>query len=237
MKNKCADPEDETPVDALPGFNDPESAKAYFSSFLEDYLGEVMPGRVPDLSAVYGAVSTAPPKPKPVKTQTTTATSKKKPADKSKPVPEAKRLQAGDVDLNVDPTVKRTRDLLDVVVEFYTFAKQPVDLISILIDRESFQKSVQNFFCFSFLLKDNFVRMYLDENKLPVCTPLKIPKRREGNNSQNELEEDEEMIMEDVPDPVLLSENKYQTVMMNLTHADWKAIVEAKYPGTQNIES
>ncbi|GAV02442.1 hypothetical protein RvY_13007 [Ramazzottius varieornatus] len=242
LKKTCADvgEDDETPEN-IPGFEDPDSARDYYLAFAEEFLGEVMPGRVPNLSTVYGATSTALPKPKPLKTQTAVVekAAKKKTVDKSKPVPQAKKVQSGDVDMNVDPTVKKTKDLLDVVTKFHIATKKPVDLLGILIDKVSFQTSVQNFFCFSFLLKDNCVRMYLDDNNLPVCTPLRIPKEREGSNSQNmeeAEEEDEEMPMEDVPDPVLLDEDKFQTIMVNLTHDHWKSLVQAMHSGTQTIE-
>jgi anti-sigma28 factor (negative regulator of flagellin synthesis) len=212
--------------------DDVETAITFFRTLVEDFLGECPAGLVPDLSTVYGAISTVAAKTKRAKSPEASQEARKA-KDKDRELPQVvRKLQAAEMDANIDPTMQRVGELNAGIQEmFLAHDRKPICLMRLLIDRRSFQKTVQNFFCFSFLLKDDAVRVYLDEAQLPVCTPVRLLHETGADEPIGEGQNGEEMQIEEVPDPTLnrAEENKFQTIMMNLTETSWKDLVQTFY--------
>lgn len=220
MAVRCFDPEEfEDKIEIL------TMDELQCRTFVDEFANETIPGLVPNLTVVHGALDVVIPKPKPKPSQ---PTQKIKPAEREKPQM-LKKLQAAEMDASVDPTMQRVGELYEFIQTTYGRMRKPFCVMSLLVDPYSFQKTVERFFCFSFLLKDAKVRMFLDEHHLPVCTPVEIPKAGSTERSVNADGEDMEEEMEKVPDPTRdrTAEDKFQIVMMNLTEDSWKELVKA----------
>lgn len=57
----------------------------------------------------------------------------------------------------------------------------PISYYEFVIDPNSFSRTVENMFHFSFLIRDGLARMYLDDDKLPCIAP--VEEQREGGES------------------------------------------------------
>ncbi|OQV20255.1 hypothetical protein BV898_05807 [Hypsibius exemplaris] len=247
LTRHCLNPDDVEECDgndAAAMDSDLDVATAFCRTFTDDLLSECPAGLVPDYNTVYGALSTAAVKAKVSKPPTQSSQEAKKATAAAraanKELPKVmKKLQAAELDANIDPTMQRVEQLDRTIKDmFLAHERKPIDLMGLLIDRESFQATVQNFFCFSFLLKDNNVRMFLDETKLPVCMPVQIPRERQPDDADDDADGADTMgvIMETVPDPTVNrgEEDKFQTIMMSLTEASWRMLVETLYgPGDE----
>ncbi|XP_055328779.1 EP300-interacting inhibitor of differentiation 3-like [Paramacrobiotus metropolitanus] len=211
IRSRSADEEDDEPADDEKLQLDLKRMKL----FVDDFASQIAPGLAPNLTVVYGAYSTAPPKPKP--TKTTQATQKEKDKEPKEPAQVVKKLKTTEMSASLDPTMERVNKLYEYIQNIYSQNRTQMDVMSILVDRESFPKTVENFFCFSFLLKDNKVRMFLDDHSLPVCTPVETSKPGA----------DDDESMEVVPDPVgdKAADDKFQIIMMDLTESSWKKLV------------
>ncbi|XP_072280349.1 non-structural maintenance of chromosomes element 4 homolog A [Pyxicephalus adspersus] len=80
----------------------------------------------------------------------------------------------------------------------------PISFFDFVIDPNSFARTVENMFHVSFIIRDGFARIKLDQDKLPVIEPVS--------------QEDESQIDKN-------DQSRYQGVI-SLSHQDWKEIIE-----------
>ncbi|XP_061870783.1 non-structural maintenance of chromosomes element 4 homolog A-like [Colius striatus] len=88
---------------------------------------------------------------------------------------------------------------------FHSDANTPISFFDFVIDPNSFARTVENLFHVSFLIKDGFARITLDEDKLPIIEPCEEDEGREDarrSPSRN---------------PAVIS----------LSHEEWKKVIEA----------
>ncbi|KFV98258.1 Non-structural maintenance of chromosomes element 4 A, partial [Eurypyga helias] len=59
----------------------------------------------------------------------------------------------------------------------------PISFFDLVIDPNSFARTVENIFHVSFIIRDGFARLKLDDDKLPIIEPLKDNKVKKGDRS------------------------------------------------------
>ncbi|KAM9379555.1 non-structural maintenance of chromosomes element 4 homolog A [Phaethornis superciliosus] len=80
----------------------------------------------------------------------------------------------------------------------------PISFFDLVIDPNSFARTVENIFHVSFIIRDGFARLKLDGDKLPIIEPSKDNERKVGNHSGGARNQ----------------------VVLSLSHREWKEIVE-----------
>ncbi|XP_035747441.1 non-structural maintenance of chromosomes element 4 homolog A, partial [Egretta garzetta] len=80
----------------------------------------------------------------------------------------------------------------------------PISFFDLVIDPNSFARTVENIFHVSFIIRDGFARLKLDDDKLPIIEPSKDNKGGEDDRSA-------------------AARNQ---VVISLNHQEWKEIVE-----------
>uniref|UniRef100_A0A8C3JX97 Non-structural maintenance of chromosomes element 4 n=1 Tax=Calidris pygmaea TaxID=425635 RepID=A0A8C3JX97_9CHAR len=80
----------------------------------------------------------------------------------------------------------------------------PISFFDLVIDPNSFARTVENIFHVSFIIRDGFARLKLDDDKLPIIEPSKDNEGKEGHHSAGVRNQ----------------------VVISLNHQEWKEIVE-----------
>ncbi|XP_018419460.1 PREDICTED: non-structural maintenance of chromosomes element 4 homolog A [Nanorana parkeri] len=81
----------------------------------------------------------------------------------------------------------------------------PISFFDFVIDPDSFARTVENIFHASFIIRDGFARIKLDDDKLPVIEPVT------DKDQLSQVDKD--------------NQPRYQGVI-SLSHQDWKEIIE-----------
>ncbi|KFQ04956.1 Non-structural maintenance of chromosomes element 4 A, partial [Leptosomus discolor] len=76
----------------------------------------------------------------------------------------------------------------------------PISFFDLVIDPNSFARTVENIFHVSFIIRDGFAQIKLDDDKLPIIEPSKDNERKENDNSAGARNQ----------------------VVMSLNHQEWK---------------
>ncbi|GAB0191959.1 non-structural maintenance of chromosomes element 4 A [Grus japonensis] len=80
----------------------------------------------------------------------------------------------------------------------------PISFFDLVIDPNSFARTVENIFHVSFIIRDGFARLKLDDDKLPIIEPSKDNEGREDDRGAGARNQ----------------------VVLSLSHQEWKEIVE-----------
>ena len=133
----------------------------------------------------------------------------------------------------MDITNEEADQLYDRIERQYQLdQRQPISLLRLLINQQSFQKSVANFFYFSQLLQDKRVQTTIAPTGLPVCVPLAASGRRSktpdmfgGKANESFLSNDDALPGDDDAEHPQAFTGSH-TVMLQLREQDWKELVE-----------
>lgn len=102
-----------------------------------------------------------------------------------------------------ETTTEEVEGILKLLQQLYIkHDKQAICYFEFVTDPDSFSHTVENMFHVSFLIKDNAVRVFLDDDNLPVIEPI-LESNDEGNPG-----------------------TKNHQVIMSITIDEWKSIVE-----------
>ncbi|XP_011830895.1 PREDICTED: EP300-interacting inhibitor of differentiation 3 [Mandrillus leucophaeus] len=80
-----------------------------------------------------------------------------------------------------EENVERILGLLQTY--FRKYPDTPVSYFEFVIDPNSFSRTVENIFYVSFIVRDGFARIRLDEDRLPILEPMNVNQMGEGNDS------------------------------------------------------
>ncbi|NXJ79937.1 NSE4A protein, partial [Trogon melanurus] len=90
-----------------------------------------------------------------------------------------------------EATEKEVERILGLLqTHFENDSETPISFFDFVIDPNSFARTVENIFHVSFIIRDGFARLKLDEDKLPVIEPLTDNERRKdghGPGARNQL--------------------------------------------------
>ncbi|XP_010618859.1 EP300-interacting inhibitor of differentiation 3-like, partial [Fukomys damarensis] len=71
------------------------------------------------------------------------------------------------------PTEQRVEHILGLLQAYFRrFPSTPVSYFEFVVDPHSFARTVENMFHVSFIIRDGFARMALDQDGLPVLEPV-----------------------------------------------------------------
>ncbi|KAM8806388.1 non-structural maintenance of chromosomes element 4 homolog A [Eudromia elegans] len=104
-----------------------------------------------------------------------------------------------------EATEKEVERILGLLqTHFKNDPDMPISFFDLVIDPNSFARTVENIFHVSFIIRDGFARLKLDEDKLPIIEPVKEDEGKEDDRSN-------------------LTRNQ---AVISLSHQEWKEIVE-----------
>jgi len=84
---------------------------------------------------------------------------------------------------NEETTAKMTEHVYTLLKKFYTsYDQEPVDFFEFTVDPKSFGRTVENIFYLSFLVREGLVKVFLDDDKLPVLEPVDRRTDSSGNS-------------------------------------------------------
>lgn len=96
-----------------------------------------------------------------------------------------------------EQTIKQIMHIKRCLVNSYNKSgMSPIDYFEFVIDPQSFARTVENMFHVSFLIKEGFVNLFLDDECLPALEPTtKALSRNNASQSENTTERANQMIM------------------------------------------
>lgn len=96
------------------------------------------------------------------------------------------KLRKLDLGSNQEATEKEVERILGLLQTYFRkYPDTPVSYFEFVIDPNSFSRTVENIFYVSFIIRDGFARIRLDEDRLPILEPININHVGEGNDSSS----------------------------------------------------
>ncbi|XP_005606614.2 EP300-interacting inhibitor of differentiation 3 [Equus przewalskii] len=93
------------------------------------------------------------------------------------------KLRKVDLNSNQEATEKEVERILGLLqMYFRKYPDTPVSYFEFVIDPNSFSRTVENIFYVSFIIRDGFARIRLDQDRLPILEPININQMGEGND-------------------------------------------------------
>lgn len=93
------------------------------------------------------------------------------------------KLRKLDLSSNQEATEKEVERILGLLQTYFLkYPDTPVSYFEFVIDPNSFSRTVENIFYVSFIIRDGFARIRLDQDRLPILEPININQMGEGND-------------------------------------------------------
>ncbi|XP_077634664.1 EP300-interacting inhibitor of differentiation 3 [Crocuta crocuta] len=93
------------------------------------------------------------------------------------------KLRKLDLSNNQEATEKEVERILGLLQTYFQkYPDTPVSYFEFVIDPNSFSRTVENIFYVSFIIRDGFARIRLDQDRLPILEPTNINQVGEGND-------------------------------------------------------
>ncbi|XP_008841366.1 EP300-interacting inhibitor of differentiation 3 [Nannospalax galili] len=94
------------------------------------------------------------------------------------------KLKKLDLNANQETTEKEVERILGLLQTYFEKCPDvPVSYFEFVIDPNSFSRTVENIFYVSFIIRDGFARIRLDQDKLPILEPTNTSQVDEENDS------------------------------------------------------
>lgn len=94
------------------------------------------------------------------------------------------KLRKLDLSSYPEATEKNVERILGLLQTYFRkYPDTPVSYFEFVIDPNSFSRTVENIFYVSFIVRDGFARIRLDEDRLPILEPMNVNQMGEGNDS------------------------------------------------------
>lgn len=93
------------------------------------------------------------------------------------------KLRKLDLGTNQEATEKEVERILGLLQTYFLkYPDTPISYFEFVIDPNSFSRTVENIFYVSFIIRDGFARIRLDQDRLPILEPININQVGEGND-------------------------------------------------------
>lgn len=94
------------------------------------------------------------------------------------------KLRRLDVHANQETTEKEVERILGLLQTYFQkYPETPVSYFEFVIDPNSFSRTVENIFYVSFIIRDGFARIRLDQDRLPILEPTNMSQVDEESDS------------------------------------------------------
>ncbi|XP_021030746.1 EP300-interacting inhibitor of differentiation 3 [Mus caroli] len=94
------------------------------------------------------------------------------------------KLKRLDVHANQETTEKEVERILGLLQTYFQkYPDTPVSYFEFVIDPNSFSRTVENIFYVSFIIRDGFARIRLDQDRLPILEPTNVSQVDEESDS------------------------------------------------------
>ncbi|XP_055483878.1 EP300-interacting inhibitor of differentiation 3 [Psammomys obesus] len=94
------------------------------------------------------------------------------------------KLRKLDMHANQETTEKEVERILGLLQTYFQkYPDTPVSYFEFVIDPNSFSRTVENIFYVSFIIRDGFARIRLDQDRLPILEPTNVNQVGEENDS------------------------------------------------------
>ncbi|KAM3914089.1 non-structural maintenance of chromosomes element 4 homolog A [Leptodactylus fuscus] len=154
--------------------------------------------RTPTFSFMLGSFKTEPPI---VRQKTDRQKRTSKVAEKAVMPAQLKKMEES----HQEATEKEVERILGFLQTYFREDPEtPISFFDFVVDPNSFARTVENIFHVSFIIRDGFARIYLDQDRLPVIEPV-------DQESASQVDKD--------------NQPRYQGVI-SLSHQDWRDIVD-----------
>ncbi|XP_004602920.2 EP300-interacting inhibitor of differentiation 3 [Sorex araneus] len=102
----------------------------------------------------------------------------RRPADEVRAMPT--KLRRLDLNAQHEATEKEVERILGLLQTYFRkYPDTPVSYFEFVIDPKSFSRTVENIFYVSFIIRDGFARLRLDQDRLPILEPISFSRRGE----------------------------------------------------------
>ncbi|XP_059537778.1 EP300-interacting inhibitor of differentiation 3 [Myotis daubentonii] len=93
------------------------------------------------------------------------------------------KLRRLDLSSNHEGTEKEVERILGLLQTYFRkYPDTPVSYFEFVIDPNSFSRTVENIFYVSFIIRDGFARIRLDQDRLPILEPINVNQVGEEND-------------------------------------------------------
>ncbi|KAM5335287.1 EP300-interacting inhibitor of differentiation 3 [Glossophaga mutica] len=93
------------------------------------------------------------------------------------------KLRKLDLSSNQEATEKEVERILGLLQTYFRkYPDTPVSYFEFVVDPKSFSRTVENIFYVSFIIRDGFARIRLDQDRLPILEPININQVGEGSD-------------------------------------------------------
>lgn len=93
------------------------------------------------------------------------------------------KLRRLDLGSNQEGTEKEVERILGLLQTYFRkYPDTPVSYFEFVIDPNSFSRTVENIFYVSFIIRDGFARIRLDQDRLPILEPINVNQAGEEND-------------------------------------------------------
>lgn len=93
------------------------------------------------------------------------------------------KLRRLDLSSNQEGTEKEVERILGLLQTYFRkYPDTPVSYFEFVIDPNSFSRTVENIFYVSFIIRDGFARIRLDQDRLPILEPINVNQGGEEND-------------------------------------------------------
>jgi len=97
-----------------------------------------------------------------------------------------KELDVNSKDHEDNNTVSETERIYNILMKRFRKTKgEPFCFYEVLINPHSFSRTIENIFYVSFLIKDGFAKIFLDEDELPVIAPIENPTVKQSQSADD----------------------------------------------------
>ncbi|XP_012410240.1 EP300-interacting inhibitor of differentiation 3 [Trichechus manatus latirostris] len=96
------------------------------------------------------------------------------------------KLRKMDLNGNQEATEKEVERILGLLQTYFRkYPDSPVSYFEFVVDPHSFSRTVENIFYVSFIIRDGFARISLDQDRLPILEPINNNQMDEGYDSSS----------------------------------------------------
>ncbi|XP_007950589.1 EP300-interacting inhibitor of differentiation 3 [Orycteropus afer afer] len=155
------------------GDRDNSVARSFWETIQKEAMSWTL--RAENFHFIFGSVKSEPSAPKPRQRQ------RVRKMEENGDMPT--KLRKMDLSSNQEATEKAVERILGLLQTYFKkYPDTPVSYFEFVVDPNSFSRTVENIFYVSFIIRDGFARISLDQDRLPILEPINTNQMDEEND-------------------------------------------------------